>query len=131
MKMIISLLGLVSLILANVQERPPVPSLGGDQGAKQFPCKVPEFLVQLPPQMEGDYKECINKRFEPTKTLVEVVLKQQVSKKAVLIDFHPSEHFFTKVYKVNYKIDDVTSAMLCNETMTYCVADKPIVNKKR
>jgi hypothetical protein len=94
-------------------------------------CKVPEFLVNIPPMMQDDYVSCINERFRPSKTLVEVVLKQQVSKDAELIKIEPAPRFYTRVFKVTYKIGKTQKAMICNDKMTYCLDDKPIVSRER
>jgi len=110
--------------------KPPVPN---SQEINQYRgnCKVPEFLVNIPPMMENDYTQCVNDRFKPSKALVEVVLKQQVSKKAEFVKIEPAPRFYTKVYKVTYKIDGTEKAMICNDKMTYCLDDKPIVSRER
>jgi hypothetical protein len=61
--------------------RPSVPSPSmGKMNQHRGNCKVPEFLVNIPPMMQNDYVNCINERFRPSETLVDVVLKQHVSK---------------------------------------------------
>jgi hypothetical protein len=123
------LIGVVGLLNAVPDNIPPVPQPSVVSAKSAFTCKVPEFLVNLPPQMEGDYKECVNNKNMPTQMKAKVVLREYVSKKAQFISIEPHDNFFTRVYKVNYKIDDIQVAMLCNESLTYCVSDKPIVKK--
>ena len=81
--------------------------------------------------MQDDYTECVNKRYQPSKALVEVVLKQQVSKEAQFVKIEPAPRFYTRVYKITYKIGKETKAMICNDKMTYCFDDKPIVSRER
>jgi len=110
--------------------KPPVPNMQ-EMNQHRGNCKVPEFLVNIPPMMENDYITCVNDRFSPSKTLVEVVLKQQVSKDAKFVSIEPAPRFFTRVYKVIYKVGNDTKAMICNDKMTYCLDDKPIVSRER
>jgi len=117
-------------LLADVRPTPPVPTMEGMNQHKGN-CKVPEFLVNIPPMMQEDYTECVNERFKPSKTLVEVVLKQQVSKEAEFVKIEPAPRFYTRVYKVTYKIGGKEKAMICNDRMTYCFDDKPIVSRER
>ncbi len=81
--------------------------------------------------MQKDYTQCVNDRYKPSKMLVEVVLKQQVSKKAEFVKVEPAPRFYTRVYKVTYKIDGKEKAMICNDKMSYCFDDKPIVSRER
>jgi len=81
--------------------------------------------------MENDYTDCVNTRFKPSKALVEVVLRQQVDKKAEFVSIEPAPRFYTRVFKVTYKIDGKKKAMICNDKMTYCLDDKPIVSRER
>jgi len=128
-KILVFLIVFAGFLFGATQSRPtpPAPSIGGNANS----CKVPEFLVNIPPVMEDDYTTCVNNRFKPSKALIEVVLKQQVSKKAEFIKIEPAPRFYTKVYKVTYKIGSSVESMICNEKMTYCLKDKPIVSRKR
>jgi len=121
---------LVTLLSADVRPKPPVPNMQ-EMNQHKGNCKVPEFLVNIPPMMEGDYTQCVNDRYKPSKTLINVVLKQQVSKKAELIKVEPAPRFYTRVYKISYKIGSKVKAMICNDKMTYCLDDKPIVSRER
>jgi hypothetical protein len=114
----------------DTRPKPPVPNM---QEMNQYKgnCKVPEFLVNIPPMMENDYTECVNDRNKPSKALVDVVLKQQVDQKAEFVSIVPAPRFYTRVYKVTYKIGGKTKAMICNDKMTYCLDDKPIVSRER
>jgi len=114
----------------DVRPKPPVPNMD-QMNQHRGNCKVPEFLVNIPPMMENDYTACVNDRFKPSKTLIEVVLKQQISKKAEFIRIDPAPRFYTRVYKVTYRIGEQTKAMICNDKMTYCLDDKPIVSRER
>jgi len=121
---------MVSSAFADTRPKPPAPSMK-EMNQHRGNCKVPEFLVNIPPVMENDYTTCINDRFMPTKALIEVVLKQQVSKKAEFVKVEPAAKFYTKVYKVTYKIGAKEKSMICNDKMTYCLQDKPIVSRER
>jgi len=110
--------------------KPPVPT-ASDINKDRGKCKVPEFLVQIPPMMEEDYRNCVNDRFAPSKTLIEVVLRQQVDKDAEFVKVEPAPRFFSRVYKITYKLGGKEEAMICNDLMTYCVKDKPIVSRER
>lgn len=123
-------LALVSGILADTRPNVPTPTMG-QANQQRGNCKVPEFLVNIPPMMQNDYTECVNSRYEPSRTLVEVVLKQQVSEKAEFVKIEVAPRFYTRVYKVTYKIGNETKAMICNDSMTYCLDDKPIVSRER
>jgi hypothetical protein len=120
---------LTTLLFAEDRPKPPVPSM--EMSQPRGNCKVPEFLVNIPPMMQKDYTQCVNDRYKPSKTLIEVVLKQQVSKDAEFVKVEPAPRFYTRVYKVTYKIGSKTKAMICNDKMSYCFDDKPIVSRER
>ena len=128
------LITLVSVMViadaSGTKPKPPVPTMG-DINQRQAGCKVPEFLVSIPPMMEKDYVECVNRRFRPSDMLAKVVLREQVSKKAEFVGIEPAPRFHTRVFKVTYKLDGKVKAMICNDRMTYCLDDKPIVSKER
>lgn len=107
------------------------PALGTDSLGQKNECKVPEFLVNIPPQMEDDYTSCVNDRYKPSKALVDVVLKQQVNKDAVIVSIQPAPRFYTRVYKIVYKVGKKEKSIICNDKMTYCVEDKPIASRER
>jgi len=128
LKQSVLILAFVSLLTAATSEtrpKPPTPTMG-DMNHRQAGCKVPEFLVSIPPMMEKDYVECVN-----TKTRPSDMLKQQISEEAELISVEPAPRFYTRVYKVTYKLKGKTEAMICNDKMTYCLDDKPIVSRER
>lgn len=129
-RLVLSSCLLISVLYGTESLKPPVPTMS-DMNKYRGKCKVPEFLVQIPPMMENDYKACVNDRFTPSKTLIEVVLRQQVSKEAEFIKVEPAPFFYSRVYKITYKIDGKEKAMICNDKMTYCLDDKPIVTRKR
>jgi hypothetical protein len=130
LKKLVLLAAVVVAIFADTKPKPPMPT-AESMNQHRGNCKVPEFLVNIPPMMESDYVECVNDRFKPSKALAEVVLKQQVSKEAAFVSIEPAPRFYTKVYKVTYKIGNKTKAMICNDRMTYCLDDKPIVSRER
>jgi len=121
---------MISVLQSDTRPNVPTPALG-DMSHRKAGCKVPEFLVSIPPMMEKDYVECVNRKHEPSEMLAKVVLKQQVSKKAEFVSIEPAPHFYTRVFKVTYKIGGETKAMICNDLMTYCLDDKPIVSRER
>jgi len=121
---------MVNTAYGDTRPKPPVPT-ADSLNQRRGDCKVPEFLVNIPPMMQDDYTECVNKRYQPSKALVEVVLKQQVSKEAQFVKIEPAPRFYTRVYKITYKIGKETKAMICNDKMTYCFDDKPIVSRER
>jgi len=121
---------LLTNMLADTRPKPPVPTME-QMNQHRGNCKVPEFLVNIPPMMQNDYIECVNERFRPSKTLIEVVLKQQVNKDAEFIKVEPAPRFYTRVYKITYKVGGKEQAMICNDKMTYCLDDKPIVSRER
>jgi hypothetical protein len=127
---LLTTVALATLLIADSRPKPPVPDMGA-MNQHRGNCKVPEFLVNIPPMMQDDYTSCVNGRFKPSKTLIEVVLKQQVSKNAEFVKVEPAPRFYTRVYKVTYKLDGKEKAMICNDKMTYCLDDKPIVSRKR
>jgi hypothetical protein len=122
----------VSLLSAAVTEtrKPPTPTMK-DLNHRKAGCKVPEFLVSVPPMMEKDYVECVNTRSRPSDMLAKAVLRRYVSEEAVFVGIEPAPRFYTRVFKVTYKIGGDTKAMICNEKMTYCLDDKPIVSRER
>lgn len=120
----------MALASSNEAKRPPVPTMG-DMNQHKGDCKVPEFLVNIPPVMEQDYTSCVNDRFKPSDMLAKVVLSQQVDKSAKLVSIEPAPRFYTRVYKVTYKVGGKKKAMICNDKMTYCTEDKPIVSRER
>ena len=116
--------------VGETKPKPPVPTMG-DINQRNAGCKVPEFLVSIPPMMEKDYVECVNRRFRPSDMLAKVVIKQQISEKAEFVGIEPAPRFHTRVFKVTYKLDGKVKAMICNDRMTYCLNDNPIVSKER
>lgn len=130
LKKLVLLIVFILIAHADTRPKPPVPSPDG-MNQHRGNCKVPEFLVNIPPQMENDYTSCVNDRFRPSKTLVEVVLKQQVNKEAEFIKIEPAPRFYTRVYKITYKVGGEKKAMICNDKMTYCLDDKPIASRER
>jgi hypothetical protein len=136
MKRLILSLGLMGLIttVSAVSEIPSPPSLSGVKNAikkKEFECKVPPFLWNIPPQMVKDYRECVQIKFKPSPMKVKVVLKQKISKKAEFVSIKPANEFFDKVYEITYKIGPKVKKMICNHTMTYCLDKKVIVSTKK
>jgi hypothetical protein len=129
LKKLVILLTVASFVFADTRPKPPVPTQPVNQHRGN--CKVPEFLVNIPPMMENDYTSCVNDRYKPSKTLVSVVLKQQIDKNAELVKIEPAPRFYTRVYKITYKIGSKTKAMICNDKMTYCLDDKPIASRER
>lgn len=119
-----------NMLADNSRPNVPMPSMEG-MNQHRGNCKVPEFLVNIPPMMQGDYVNCVNDRFKPSKALVEVVLKQQVSKDAEFVKIEPAPRFYTRVYKITYKTGGKEKAMICNDKMSYCLDDKPIVSRER
>jgi len=130
LKKLVLLITLVFSMSADVRPKAPVPTMES-MNQHRGNCKVPEFLVNIPPMMQDDYVECVNSRYKPSKMLAQVVLKQQVNKSAEVISIEPAPRFYTRVYKVTYKIGEKTKAMICNDRMTYCLDDKPIVSRER
>ena len=127
------LLGL--LVLANMQagqksfdDLPPaLPSVVKTKKT----CKVPPWLVHLPPGMEQDYKDCVNDTFRPTKRKAQHFLKYEFNKNAVFASLHVSKEFHTRVYRIRYTLDGKSAALLCNEKIDYCVKDQPIGKIKK
>lgn len=132
-KLFLGTLFSVSILFAAADERPALPNVSPDamKVKSNFKCKVPDWLVHLPPAVEVDYKECANTRSQPTDKLAETVLKQQVSKKAKLLKVEPALEFYSRVYRVSYKIEGKKHTMLCNDSMEYCTAEAPLVTRKR
>jgi len=106
----------------------PMPSESVDID-KRYKCKVPDFLWQLPPMMESDYKECVNNKFMPSRKLAELVLKQNVNRKAELIDIKIVKEFYSRVYRISYKLDNTLHNMICNDGLSYCLEDRPIAKR--
>lgn len=128
MKWIFALL--VTVAVAFAGDRPPVP--GTPKGAPASiqnqalsQCKVPPWLAALPPEMEPDYKECVNTVHKPTDMKALTVLKQQISKKAELVSVEAASQFYTRVYRIRYTVGGKESALLCNDDVSYCVPDAP------
>jgi len=121
---------LTTLLFADSRPKPPVPSMDM-MNQQRGNCKVPEFLVNIPPMMQDDYVTCVNDRYKPSKTLIEVALKQQVSKDAEFVKVEPAPRFYTRVYKITYKLGGKEKAMICNDKISYCLDDKPIVSRER
>ena len=133
LKQLVFILSATVFLAAAVNEtrpKPPTPTIG-DIDHRKAGCKVPEFLVSIPPMMEKDYVECVNTRSRPSAMLAKVVLSQQVSKDAEFVSIEPAPRFYTRVYKVTYKLKGKMKAMICNEKMSYCLEDKPIVSRER
>lgn len=129
LKKLVMLSVVAGIAFADTRPKPPVPTQ--DLNQPRGNCKVPEFLVNIPVQMEDDYTSCVNDRYKPSKALVEVILKQQIDKKAEFVNIEPAPRFFTRVYKITYKVGGKTKAMICNDKMTYCLDDKPIASRER
>jgi len=127
-------LGLVSAVMVlAVDTRPSPPTIDGSAlktKKERNQCAVPEFLVNIPPMMEKDYVECINKRFWPSKKLAETVLKQKVDKRAELVRIYPALKFHSRVYEITYKIGKEQKSMVCNHQLTYCLPNNPIVDRE-
>lgn len=125
---------LVGMLALSAADRPPVP--GVPKGAPQSEtnaalsqCKVPPWLAILPPDMEPDYRDCVNNVFRPTDMKALTVLKQQIGKSAELVAIDEVPQFFSRVYRVRYTLDGKERAMICNDKMTYCVPDAPVVGE--
>lgn len=131
-RVVLSILIAAAMAFANSNDakRPPIPTMS-DMNQHQGNCKVPEFLVNIPGVMEQDYTSCVNDRFKPSDMLAKVVLSQQVDKSAKLVSIVPAPRFYTRVYKVTYMVGSKKKAMICNDKMTYCMEDKPIVSRER
>ena len=123
---------LISLF-ANTRPSVPMPDIGKIENDphRNFKCKVPEFLVNLHPLIEKDYKECINNRNWPSTKLAQTVLKQQIDKRAKLGRIEVAKEFYSRVYRVEYIIGNKRKWLICNEKLTYCLKDEPVATRKR
>jgi len=128
MRMILGILiGVITLFGAT---RPAVPVVPPNQ-TYDYQCKVPDWLVSLPPVLEKDYKECLNERNKPSAKKVETVLKQMVSKEAEFVSIDIADAFYARVYRVVYTIGQSKKNIICNESLSYCLEDNPVVNTIR
>jgi hypothetical protein len=132
-KIFFTILSGAVFMFAAADARPTPPTIESGQLLSQKErnkCAVPEFLVNIPPVMEKDYIECVNKRSWPSKKLVETVLKQKVDSKAELVSIYPAMKFHSRVYEIKYRVGKEDKSMVCNHTVTYCVPNNPIVDRE-
>ena len=157
-------IGLVLGLFAKAANTPPPPSFISVQEAldkKNFQCKVPPFMWNIPSLMADDYRICFMKKFKPSPRKVQVVLTTKVNKNAKLISIKPESSFFDEryengkeclsskaglknknimcqtpvtglgLYEITYKIGEQKKVMVCNHVITYCLEKKVIVSDKR
>ena len=127
-------IGMIMMLATAVwgAERPPVPGapvLDSGQKAILKSCKVPEWLIILPPPVEKDYADCVNRFYQPSNELAITRLKLHVDKKAELVSLKPAAGFL-RAYEIEYSVEGKKKSLLCNEDLSYCVANEPVFQKK-
>ena len=112
-------------------KRPAVPQVGDGSPKQRIDeiCKIPPWLAVLPPGVEPDYRECVNKLNHPSSKLAETMVKEFISREAKLVKVEPALEFFARVYRVQYMLGGKKTTLLCDEKITYCVPDKPVIKR--
>jgi len=124
----------VAIVSAN-KPLPPVPTIGGDLINKTEAlknCKVPPQIAILPPQIEKDYRECVNAYYTPSFLKAEKALKKKgfldKNEKLLKIQRAPS---FIRAYEFIYETSEkkgffvksdtkVSKTLVCDDTITKC-----------
>ena len=107
------------------------PALPDNMKSTPSSCKVPPFLVHLPPGMQEDYKSCVNDTFKPTKLKAQSFLKYEFNKNAEFVSLEAASEFYTRVYRLKYKLNGKVQALICNEKINYCLKDEPVGKKHK
>jgi hypothetical protein len=122
-------------------ELPPIPSIGfKEQKAKAIrECKVPPQIAILPPQIDKDYRSCVNNYYVPDPRNVEALVKKVAGKDAKFISTKPAEGF-VRAYKIAYEVEEssgffsksvkkITKILLCDDSLNNCYKVQDLVSK--
>lgn len=126
---------LLTCSYASKNQLPPVPSIDIVQKKRQAlrECKVPPQIAILPPQIDKDYRECVNSYYIPDLKTAEDSLKRlgflQEDEKLLSIKTAPN---FIRVYEFLYETKaesgffsfdnekKVTKNLLCDDSINNC-----------
>jgi hypothetical protein len=134
MKKLVLISLLFSTVVAVARDIPPVPDLAFKEQRKQAlrECKVPPQIAILPPQIDKDYKACVNAYYLPNSEMAEGNLKQLglIKKEDKLISVEIAEGF-VRAYEFKYETEEkssffskiskkITKIILCDDSMHNC-----------
>jgi hypothetical protein len=124
---------LFNISLEAMKDLPPVPSPGIKEKKRKAlrECKVPPQIAILPPQIDADYRDCVNGYYEPDPVNVKAKLKQ-IDGNAQFVSVKPAQGYM-RAYEITFETlenDDsffsfgkekkITKILLCNDTLSNC-----------
>jgi hypothetical protein len=125
---------IVTILSSNTRELPPVPGIGYKEMKKQAlrQCKVPPQIAILPPQIDKDYRDCVNSYYSPDPVAAEINLKRLgvIKKDDKLISVKEAKGFI-RAYEFLYETDresgffskiskKTTKLLICDDSMLNC-----------
>jgi hypothetical protein len=124
------------------RELPPIPSIGyKEQKAKAIrECKVPPQIAILPPQIDKDYRTCVNNYYVPDPRNVEALVKKVAGKNSKYISTKPAEGF-VRAYEITYEVEEeggffskttkkTTKILLCDDSLNNCYKVQDLATQK-
>lgn len=134
MKVLVFISVLVSVVLGSGRDIPPIPSMAYKEAKKKAlrECKVPPQIAILPPQIDGDYKSCVNAYYTPNPETAEVNLKKLglIKKEDKFLSVKVARGF-VRAYEFLYETEEeggffsklgkkTTKIILCDDSMHNC-----------
>jgi hypothetical protein len=136
MKFFVLILFLATTILtASGRDLPPVPGVGYKEMKKNAlrQCRVPPQIAILPPQIDKDYRDCVNSYYSPDPVTAEINLKRlgKIDKSDKLISIKLAKGFI-RAYEFLYETKEVekgffstsskkiTKILICDDSMLNC-----------
>lgn len=119
--MIRSLTLLLVTIFVSQAARPPVPDVGHEVKKREIlnSCKVPAQIVVLPPMVENDYRECVNRYYMPDVRVVAYSIGEMLKKNVEVKRLAIADDFI-RAYEVDIVVDKKPKRLLCDEKVNRC-----------
>lgn len=132
MKKILFVCVMLGLVWARKLPPPPVP--GADLMQKQEAarlCKVPLNVAVLPPEIDRDYKDCVNRYYKPILKAADLALKKNafIKKSDETLSVRVAEGF-VRSYEFDIKSGKDTKTLLCNDSLDTCYSFAKAVRAK-
>ncbi len=128
----------------SANELPPMPNIGFKEKQRKVlrECKVPPQIAILPPQIDQDYRECVNSYYMPDPVTAELNLKNLglIGKEDKLIEVKKAKGFI-RAYEFLYETEEqggffskfskkITKIILCDDSMHNCYRVQESVRTK-
>lgn len=124
------------------KELPPIPDIGYKEQKKKAlrECKVPPQIAILPPQIDRDYRSCVNSYYVPHPKNAEAMVKKVAGQEAKYISTTPAKGF-VRAYELLYEIEEesgfftktakkVKKILLCDDSLNNCYKVESFVENK-